>query len=112
MLVLARPFPEIQWQPAQNRGGAFQFYLARPFAGHTLSWGEGYPDLLADCFDEKGRKLGTKGPINPAQNETYEFLWTLLQEVASVFPDSYVHLGGDEVPFNCWLVRGSGLIRT
>ena len=64
----------------------------------------GYPDILTDCYDEEGQALGTKGPLNPASNRTYELLWTLLLEVASVFPDMYVHLGGDEVPFNCWEV--------
>lgn len=42
--------------------------------------------------------------MNPARNETFELLWSLLLEIASVFPDAYVHLGGDEVPFNCWKV--------
>ena len=72
--------------------------------GHTQSWGKGYPRLLADCHDKDGKPLGQKGPMNPARNETYELLWTLLLEVAAVFPDMYIHLGGDEVPFECWKV--------
>lgn len=46
-----------------------------------------------------------KGPVNPARNETYALLWKLLREAAAVFPDSYIHLGGDEVPFDCWKVQ-------
>ncbi len=38
------------------------------------------------------------------RNETYAALWALLREAAGLFPDSYVHLGGDEVPFTCWQV--------
>ena len=74
-------------------------------SGHTLSWGAGYPDILADCYDSDGSATGEKGPMNPASNETYTLLWKLLREISSVFPDTYVHLGGDEVPFDCWLVR-------
>ncbi len=73
-------------------------------AGHTASWGKGYPELLTDCYDAQERPTGVKGPINPARNETYALLWKLLREAAALFPDSYIHLGGDEVPFDCWQV--------
>ena len=73
-------------------------------AGHTASWGKGYPHLLTDCYDATEQPTGAKGPINPARNETYALLWKLLREAATVFPDSYIHLGGDEVPFDCWQV--------
>ena len=73
-------------------------------AGHTASWGKGYPELLTDCYDAQERPTGLKGPVNPARNETYALLWKLLREAATAFPDSYIHLGGDEVPFDCWQV--------
>ena len=49
--------------------------------------------------------------MNPARNETYELLWSLLLEVAAVFPDMYIHLGGDEVPFECWKVSQNPTIQ-
>ena len=42
------------------------------------------------------------GPINPIIDSNYEFLSDFFGEVAERFPDKYVHLGGDEVPFGCW----------
>ena len=42
------------------------------------------------------------GPINPIIDSNYEFLEEFFQEVVSRFPDKYLHLGGDEVPFSCW----------
>lgn len=73
-------------------------------AGHTASWGRGYPDLLAECFDEAGQRTGA-GPLDPTQNGTYGALWRLLREAAGLFPDAYVHLGGDEIDLACWEVR-------
>ena len=32
----------------------------------------------------------------------YEVVQALLEELAAVFPDRYVHLGGDEVDGDCW----------
>ena len=44
----------------------------------------------------------TFGPINPIDSKTFPFLEDLYNEINEVFPDQYVHLGGDEVSFNCW----------
>jgi len=65
--------------------------------GHVFpSWGLGYPDVVTKCAD------GSTGPLRADLNSTYDFLDTLFNEVAQVFPDAYMHLGGDEVDFKCW----------
>lgn len=74
------------------------------FLGHTRSWGEGRKEVLTECYDDNGKKTGKLGPIDPTKNSTYDFLKDFFQEVGSVFPDEYIHLGGDEVGFECWLV--------
>ena len=83
----------------------YQFELSLLHAGHVASWGKGYPELLTKCHDDQGKPNGELGPMNPTKNSTYSTLWLLLREAAQVFPDSYLHLGGDEVPFDCWQVN-------
>lgn len=71
--------------------------------GHTSSWGPGAgPNFLTRCYDQDGNPDGTLGPINPIYAENYLLMKRLLTEVAQVFDDAYLHLGGDEVPFGCW----------
>ncbi|XP_012726823.2 beta-hexosaminidase subunit beta isoform X1 [Fundulus heteroclitus] len=69
--------------------------------GHTQSWGKGQPDLLTPCY-AGSKPSGTFGPVNPILNSTYTFMQQFFKEVSTVFPDAYVHLGGDEVDFTCW----------
>ncbi|XP_043471365.1 beta-hexosaminidase subunit beta-like [Leptopilina heterotoma] len=70
--------------------------------GHTESWGQGYPELLTKCYDKNGNLDGTVGPLDPTNPKVYEFLDKLFHEIVDVFPEKYLHLGGDEVPFKCW----------
>lgn len=71
--------------------------------GHTLSWGPGAGDgFLTQCYDDKEPKKGSFGPIDPTITKNYELMTTLFTELKTTFNDTFLHLGGDEVPFSCW----------
>lgn len=67
--------------------------------GHTRSWGVSHPEVLTQC---EGSYQGLMGPMNPIKDVTYQFIDELFREVQEVFPDQYIHVGGDEVGFECW----------
>ena len=72
--------------------------------GHSTAWFAGYPELAsAPGPYEIERKWGVFDPaMNPAQEETHKFLDKFIGEMAKLFPDSYFHIGGDEVNGNQW----------
>jgi hexosaminidase len=63
--------------------------------GHTQAWGAGIPDILSHCPNPSE-------PLDPSNPFTFEVLTALYKELSAVFKDDYVHLGGDEVSFDCW----------
>ena len=52
--------------------------------------------------DKKGVPDGTVGPIDPSKPANYDIMNKLFSEIRSTFKDNFIHLGGDEVPFDCW----------
>jgi hexosaminidase len=72
--------------------------------GHTTSWFVGYPELAgAPGPYEIERKYGVFDPaMDPTREETYKFLDKFLGEMAALFPDAYMHIGGDEVTGKQW----------
>ncbi|XP_041375502.1 beta-hexosaminidase subunit beta-like [Gigantopelta aegis] len=68
--------------------------------GHSLAW-RAIPDLLARCYDGS-TPTGQLGPMDPTLETTYTFLREFFKEWTETFPDSYLHLGGDEVDMRCW----------
>lgn len=69
--------------------------------GHTQSFEAGQPGLLTECYTGS-EKNGFYGPMNPTKKRVYAFLQAFFEEITQVFPDKYLHLGGDEVDFQCW----------
>jgi len=62
--------------------------------GHGTSWCTGEPAMCpsASC----------QTPLNVASNYTFSVIDDLLGEAAALFPDTFMHLGGDEVNTDCW----------
>lgn len=66
---------------------------------HTQAWFVGYPELAsAEGRFHIERGFGVFDPVmDPTRESTYKFLDAFVGEMASIFPDEYMHIGGDEV---------------
>src|ERR1700722_644970 len=66
--------------------------------GHTSAWFVGYPDLAsAPGPFHIEREFGVFDPVmDPTRENTYKFLDTFIAEMAAIFPDRFMQIGGDE----------------
>ncbi|MFM7078469.1 MAG: beta-N-acetylhexosaminidase [Bacteroidota bacterium] len=66
--------------------------------GHASSWMPGHPELASGPGPHSiERKFGVFDPtIDPTRKTTYKLLNKFLGEMARLFPDPYMHIGGDE----------------
>jgi hexosaminidase len=72
--------------------------------GHSTSWLVGHPELgsVPGPF-ELVRTWGIfDNDLDPSRDEVYAFLDRFLGEMAGLFPDAYLHIGGDEVTPRQW----------
>ncbi|HEX5890292.1 MAG TPA: family 20 glycosylhydrolase [Pyrinomonadaceae bacterium] len=72
--------------------------------GHSTSWLVGYPELgSAPGPYTIERRPGIFEPaLDPTREEVYKFLEVFLGEMAALFPDAYLHIGGDENEGKQW----------
>lgn len=72
--------------------------------GHSTSWMAGYPQLGSVPGPYKPDiDFGVlKSVMDPAKETTYTFLDRFFKEMSALFPDHYIHIGGDEVDSTEW----------
>ncbi len=70
--------------------------------GHSRSWFVGYPELASGPGPYALEGGGIDPIMDPTQESTYKFLDKFVAEMAKLFPDSYFHIGGDEVDGKQW----------
>ena len=72
--------------------------------GHATSWLVAYPELASAPGPYTiERKFGIFDPtMDPTRETTYAFLDAFFKEMSALFPDQYLHIGGDEVEGSQW----------
>jgi hexosaminidase len=72
--------------------------------GHTTSWFVSHPELASKPGPYQiERQWGIFEPVmDPSNEQLYELLDGFLGEMAALFPDPYMHIGGDEVEGKDW----------
>eukprot|EP00521_Asterionellopsis_glacialis_P010624 CAMPEP_0195296564 /NCGR_PEP_ID=MMETSP0707-20130614/19716_1 /TAXON_ID=33640 /ORGANISM="Asterionellopsis glacialis, Strain CCMP134" /LENGTH=543 /DNA_ID=CAMNT_0040358111 /DNA_START=378 /DNA_END=2009 /DNA_ORIENTATION=+ len=63
--------------------------------GHTAAIIKSHPEFMSHCPN-------AQEPLNPTISQVYDFIQKLYMEIATLFIDKFVHIGGDEVPLGCW----------
>lgn len=63
---------------------------------HATAWFSGYPELSSGLEPMKSDAM------DPSRESTYKFLTRFIGDMATLFPDTYFHTGGDECDFSQW----------
>ena len=73
--------------------------------GQATAWVAAYPELAsAPGPYTVEHRFGVFDPaLDPTREETYAFIDNFLGEMSMLFPDEYVHVGGDENEGNQWM---------
>lgn len=83
-LAAIASYPELSCTPGADK------YVVRS-GEQIMDWSRGAPPIaLVD------------NTLCPANEKVYEFLDKVITQVAELFPFEYIHMGGDEAPFNFW----------
>ena len=77
--------------------------------GHSTAWLVAYPELSSGTRPTAiRREFGVSDfVLDPTREETYTFLESFLSEMVAIFPDRYIHIGGDEAPAPDWKSKPS-----
>ncbi|HXA01884.1 MAG TPA: family 20 glycosylhydrolase [Cytophagaceae bacterium] len=85
--------------------------------GHSMAALAAYPELsckkdpdtkvnpgthFADWYGNGTFKMKIENTLNPSDEKVYEFMDKVLTEVAALFPNPYIHIGGDECYKGYW----------
>lgn len=85
--------------------------------GHSMAAIASYPELsctkdpnikvnpgssFAEWYNDGTFKMLTDNTLNPSDEKVYEFLDKVFTEMASLFPNPYIHVGGDECYKGFW----------
>ena len=72
--------------------------------GHSMAWLFAYPEMSSGTVPTGiRREFGISNTaIDPTREETYRFIEKFLREMTTIFPDEYVHIGGDETRTPDW----------
>ncbi|MDE3199694.1 MAG: family 20 glycosylhydrolase, partial [Acidobacteriota bacterium] len=73
--------------------------------GHSTSWFVGYPELASGPGPYKVQTVFGihDAAMDPTRESTYKFLDGFIGEMAELFPDAYMHIGGDESNGKQWM---------
>jgi hexosaminidase len=85
--------------------------------GHSMSAIASYPDLCctknpdakvnpgssdSEWHDDGTFRMFSDNSLNPSDEKVYEFLDKVFTEIAALFPNPYIHVGGDECYKGFW----------